>query len=375
MTTQQPPEPPPPAPARSLEPAGGVPDAEVADARRRLAAPASHRAPIPGVPDDVLGGGRISMQLHKAAPLKGAWELLGLQVLRVLQSAARASLSRWRTSRAWSRRRSAPRSGRSTRATGGTTVPRGNPGTTSGDAPPDPVRPGSPSTRGDPPRPRRPPKGDRRHAPSQTAPATPEPPDTRLVPVEVDSLRVGGDPPTAETSACTWRGRLPAAGGKRPDLTPVAEQLRALFAATGRLVPKPGRLLVLKETGGERFLPIVVGVAEAEALKLHLQGHPVPRPLGHDLMRALVEASGLPLELAAVTGWEREKDLFYATLTLRGPRGRAVEVDAGPSDALNLALRAGAPLFATEAVLAQAGVTPRDRDEGQPPADGPAAAR
>ncbi len=228
----------------------------------------------------------------------------------------------------------------------------------------------------------RPARADRRKEtaamlPSQTAPETPEPPDTRLVPVEVESLRVGGDPPTAENVRPYLERLLDCQppGGERPDLTPVAEQLRALFAATGRLVPKPGRLVVLKETDGERFLPIVVGVAEAEALKLHLQGHPVPRPLGHDLMRALVEAGGLRLERAAVTGWEREKDLFYATLTLRRPRGRAVEVDARPSDAINLALRAGAPLFATEAVLAQAGLTPRDRDEGQPPADGPATGR
>jgi bifunctional DNase/RNase len=155
----------------------------------------------------------------------------------------------------------------------------------------------------------------------------------------------------------------------------VAERLRALVAETGLRVPKPSRAIVLKETDGERFLYIVVGAPEAEALALHLQGHPVPRPLSHDLMRALVEAGGLRLERATVTGWERETQLFYATLTLRRPRGRAVEVDARPSDAINLALRAAVPLFATEAVLAQAGFTARNRDEGPSPADGPAADR
>jgi uncharacterized protein len=213
--------------------------------------------------------------------------------------------------------------------------------------------------------------------PSQTAPETPEPPGTRLVPVEVESIRVGGDPPTAE-NVRPYLERLldwqPEAA-ERPDLTPVAEQLRALCAATGRLVPRPSRVVVLKEADGERYLPIVVGVPEAEALALHLQGHPAPRPLSHDLMRALVEAGGLRLERAAVTGCDPAAQTFYATLTLRRPRGRAVEVDARPSDAINLALRAGAPLFATEAVLAQAGLTARGRAAGPSPADRPAADR
>jgi uncharacterized protein len=140
-------------------------------------------------------------------------------------------------------------------------------------------------------------------------------------------------------------------------------------------VPKTSRIVVLKESDGERYLPIVVGLPEAEALALHLRGHSGPRPLSHDLMWALVEAGGARLERATITRLDPETSTFYAALTLRRGRGRAVGVDARPSDAINLALRAGAPLFATEAVLAQAGLTARDRDEGQPPADRPAADR
>jgi RNA polymerase sigma factor (sigma-70 family) len=218
----------------------------------------------------------------------------------------------------------------------------------------------------------------RKETATMTAIPTPqEPADARLVPVEVESIRVGGDPPTAENVRPYLEKLLTQQppDEERPYLAPVVERLRALVAETGLLVRRPSCVVVLKETDGERFLTIVVGVAEAEALALHLQGHSVPRPLSHDLMRTLVEASGLRLERAAVTAWEREKQLFYATLTLRRPRGRAVEVDARPSDAINLALRAGAPLFAAEAVLAQAGITARNRDACPPPVERPAADR
>jgi bifunctional DNase/RNase len=71
------------------------------------------------------------------------------------------------------------------------------------------------------------------------------------------------------------------------------------------------------------------------------------------------------LERVAISRWERGPKTFYATLTLRRSRGRAVEVDARPSDAINLAVRAGAPLFVAESVFQQAGVVP---DGGAPAA-------
>jgi bifunctional DNase/RNase len=188
---------------------------------------------------------------------------------------------------------------------------------------------------------------------------------TGLVPLVVEGIRVGTEPPTPENVRRALEERfLRAAPAPPPDLAPLAGRVLALLAAEGLEVTKPARLLVLKEAAGERSLPLDVGVAEAEALALHLQGHRVPRPLSHDLMRALVEAGGARLEWVTLTRWERERQLCYATLTLRRPRGRAVEVDARPSDAINLALRAGAPLFVTEAVLAQAGITPRPREPG-----------
>jgi bifunctional DNase/RNase len=78
-----------------------------------------------------------------------------------------------------------------------------------------------------------------------------------------------------------------------------------------------------------------------------------PRPLSHDLMQHLLEATGIRVEQATITRVEGQ--IYYASITLRRPRGRAVEVDARPSDAINLALRTKAPILVAEELLDRSG--------------------
>jgi hypothetical protein len=111
-----------------------------------------------------------------------------------------------------------------------------------------------------------------------------------------------------------------------------------------------GRVVVLHERGGDRYLPIVIGAPEGNSLAMHLQDDRQPRPMTADLMVELVRALGGQVTSVAVT--KLEQRVFYATIDIGG-----AEVDARPSDAINLAVRTGAPILVAEAVLDEAGAT------------------
>jgi hypothetical protein len=115
-----------------------------------------------------------------------------------------------------------------------------------------------------------------------------------------------------------------------------------------RLADERLRVVLLAERGGGRVLPIWIGSPEGDALALQLGGEAMPRPLTADLTARLVEAAGARIERVAVSSL-REKT-FYAIVTVDAG-GERREVDARPSDALNLALRVGAPIFVDSAVL------------------------
>jgi hypothetical protein len=117
------------------------------------------------------------------------------------------------------------------------------------------------------------------------------------------------------------------------------------------------RIVLLKESDGERLLPIWVGPPEGDALALRLTGETTPRPMTSDLMAELVRVTGARVERVVVTSL-REKT-FYAVIAL-AVDGRVDELDARPSDALNLAVRLGAPIFVEESVLAESGMSPDD---------------
>jgi RNA polymerase sigma factor (sigma-70 family) len=117
------------------------------------------------------------------------------------------------------------------------------------------------------------------------------------------------------------------------------------------------RIVLLKHADSERVLPIWIGSAEGNSLALRLTGEMTPRPVTSDVMAELLRVTGARVERVAVTSLR--ENTFYAVIAV-AVDGRVDELDARPSDALNLAVRVGAPIFADEAVLDQCGIPPGD---------------
>ncbi len=122
------------------------------------------------------------------------------------------------------------------------------------------------------------------------------------------------------------------------------------------------RVVILKEKTADRYLPIWIGPAEADAIAVKLQDVTVPRPLTHDLLRSVIDALGATINSIIVS--ELKNDTFYAKIILNVDGGQ-MEVDSRPSDALALAVRAGVPIYAEEVVLDKAGIL-LDKETGKP---------
>ncbi len=119
-------------------------------------------------------------------------------------------------------------------------------------------------------------------------------------------------------------------------------------------------VVILRDTGRERYLPIWIGPWEANAIAMRLQGVTPERPMTHDLFSQTLDELGVVLKQIIVS--DLADDTFRARLHLELD-GRSVDVDARPSDAIALAVRAGVPIFATDAVLDRAGVVPESEEE------------
>jgi len=113
------------------------------------------------------------------------------------------------------------------------------------------------------------------------------------------------------------------------------------------------RVVILKEKGGERYLPIWIGPAEADAIALRLQEVAVARPLTHDLLWSVISELGATVVSIVVN--DLSNDVFHGRIILEAS-GRRLEIDSRPSDALALAVRAQVPLYAEESVLDKAGI-------------------
>ncbi len=122
------------------------------------------------------------------------------------------------------------------------------------------------------------------------------------------------------------------------------------------------RVVILKEKISDRYLPIWIGPAEADAIAVKLQGVAVPRPLTHDLLSSVIDTLGAIVNSIIVN--DLKNDTFYAKVIL-DVNERQVEVDSRPSDALALAVRTGVPIFADESVLDKAGIL-LDNETGKP---------
>ena len=112
-------------------------------------------------------------------------------------------------------------------------------------------------------------------------------------------------------------------------------------------------IVLLKTRDGHKFLPIWIGHPEAAAILMKLQGANTPRPMTHDLINDMLSEMEVSCSRVSVT--ELRENTFYASITLQ-VNGREVEIDSRPSDALALAVRTSAPIFAAEDVIAESAI-------------------
>ncbi len=113
------------------------------------------------------------------------------------------------------------------------------------------------------------------------------------------------------------------------------------------------RVVILKEKDSDRYLPIWIGPAEADAIAVKLQEVNVPRPLTHDLLQQVITELGATVDHILVSGLDH--DTFFAKVVL-SVDSRSIQVDARPSDALALAVRVKVPIYADDEVIEKAGV-------------------
>ena len=114
-------------------------------------------------------------------------------------------------------------------------------------------------------------------------------------------------------------------------------------------------VVILKEKGGELYLPVWIGLLEANAISVALEGAEMPRPLTPDLLCSIIDRMGASVDYIVVN--DLQHDIFYATVILNANWMR-MGIDARPSDAIAIALRVGAPIYVEKAVLDQAGIQP-----------------
>jgi uncharacterized protein len=112
-------------------------------------------------------------------------------------------------------------------------------------------------------------------------------------------------------------------------------------------------IVLLKTADGNKFLPIWIGHPEAAAILMKLQGASTPRPMTHDLVAELLER--LDAQVTRITVTELKENTFYASITV-AQNGSEIEIDSRPSDAIALAVRAEAPIYADERVIEESAI-------------------
>jgi len=128
-------------------------------------------------------------------------------------------------------------------------------------------------------------------------------------------------------------------------------------------LPTQSPIVLLREQGGDRYLPIWIGQTEAQAIAVALQGVVTPRPMTHDLMKNILDEVAVQVDSISIT--ELREGTFFATINLRR-NGSSYEVSSRPSDAIALAVRLGCRIYANEEVLAEAGILiPNEGEEDE----------
>lgn len=142
------------------------------------------------------------------------------------------------------------------------------------------------------------------------------------------------------------------------------------------------QVIVLKEIGGDRAFPIVIGIWEAVTIDRNVKGKKTPRPMTHDLLENVIRNLGATLERIIVN--DLRDRTFYAKLILRR-NGEMIEVDSRPSDAIALAVQMKAHIYVEESVLTEAapgpemlnteppdfGTPPEEEDKGEEEEENP----
>ncbi|MEO7522234.1 MAG: bifunctional nuclease family protein [Gemmatimonas sp.] len=122
-------------------------------------------------------------------------------------------------------------------------------------------------------------------------------------------------------------------------------------------------VVILRERGGKRLLPIWIGKPEAESILIQMNNLKRERPLTHDLCKSLILGLGGSLKRVSIT--RVEKSTYFAEMQIEGPQG-LVQIDARPSDSIAIALRLDAPIFAPGALLVAVEADELDEDDDTP---------
>lgn len=117
--------------------------------------------------------------------------------------------------------------------------------------------------------------------------------------------------------------------------------------------------LILEETDGERRIPIVIGISEAQAIAMKLENVVAPRPVTHDLIATMMHAYGIELRRVVIA--EFQNGVFRSDLYVTNGENEAI-IDARTSDAIAIALRTGAKIFTTPQVIDNTGFVIKDND-------------
>lgn len=123
------------------------------------------------------------------------------------------------------------------------------------------------------------------------------------------------------------------------------------------------RIVVLKDSNSDRYLPIWIGPCEADAITTELQQQPVKRPLTHDLLKNVIREMGGNVVHIYIN--ELRNDVYYARILI-DISGRQVEIDSRPSDAIALGVRVKVPIFVAEAVMDRAAILEEEDIENEP---------
>lgn len=142
----------------------------------------------------------------------------------------------------------------------------------------------------------------------------------------------------------------------------MAMQEMVIYGVSFDLVGKQP-IVLLKTAEGNRFLPIWIGPAEAGAILMKLQNAQSPRPMTHDLFTSVLGELDAKVEKISVT--DLKENTFYAVITLAKEGGGEIEIDSRPSDAIALAVRSNAPIYASDDLIEESAIEFDEQDPDQ----------